>query len=103
HAGMSDGTLAAFRETGLPAPDAKRVHLLLKPAFEMHDDAWKADAQAQLKRLGRVVAAFDNEPAHANGYAEAFPEAMVVHLDTDHSERPVTVLDRIPSILDFVR
>jgi hypothetical protein len=38
-----------------------------------------------------------------NSYKEAFPRAVVVHLDTDHSGRPVPVRDDIPSIHDFVR
>jgi hypothetical protein len=101
HLEMGDGTLETFRLAGFPIPDKKRVHLLLKPTMEMHDDAWKADAHARLDRLGQVVAAFDNEPAHVNAYADTFPGAQVIHLDTDHSGRPVEVYSRIPSVLDF--
>jgi hypothetical protein len=50
-----------------------------------------------------VVAAFDNEPAHVNLYARAWPLALCVHLDTDHSGRPIEVLERVPSIRDFRR
>jgi hypothetical protein len=67
------------------------------------DDAWKALACARVERLGRVVAAFDNEPAHVNLYAERWPDALAVHVDTDHSRRPIEVLARVPSILDFTR
>jgi len=49
-----------------------------------------------------VACAFDNEPTHVNAYKRSFPEAAVVHLDTDHSRRPVEVLPEIPSIHDFV-
>jgi hypothetical protein len=49
-----------------------------------------------------IVAAFDNEPTHDNAYKRSFPDAVVVHLDTDHSRRPVEVLADIPSIHDFV-
>lgn len=103
HLEMGEGTVASFRSTGIPEPDGKQIHLMLKPTMDMHDDAWKRDAHARLDRVGEVIAAFDNEPAHVNGYAEAFPGATVVHLDTDHSERPIEVLARVPSILDFVR
>jgi hypothetical protein len=51
--------------------------------------------------LGRVAVAFDNEPTHVNAYARAWPGAIVIHLDTDHSPRPVEVLPGIPSIADF--
>jgi hypothetical protein len=50
-----------------------------------------------------VVAAFDNEPAHVNGYAAAWPGALCVHLETDQSGRGVEVDPRVPSIGDFSR
>lgn len=100
---MRDGTLAAFRRAELPLPDDTRVVLLMKDASELLDDAWKRRACDAIARLGPVVAVFDNEPAHVNAYAERWPEALAVHLDTDHSGRPVEVLGRIPSIADFVR
>jgi hypothetical protein len=100
---MRDGTLEAFRREGFPLPDARRVVLLMKPSAAISDDAWKVEARAEVERLGPVAAAFDNEPTHVNAYAEAWPDALVVHLDTDHSGRPVEVLTRVPSIADFVR
>ena len=48
-----------------------------------------------------MVAAFDNEPAHINGYREAFPDAFCVHLATDHSMRDIPLADGILSISDF--
>jgi hypothetical protein len=98
---MEDGTREALRRHGFPLPDGVRVHLLLKPAPDLHDDLWKAQAQAQIARLGPVVAAFDNERTHINGYASAWPEALAVHLDRDDSGRPVELAARIPSVLDF--
>ncbi len=100
---MRDGTLETFRLHGFPLPDGARVHLLLKRARDLHDDAWKLEAVARVNRLGPVALAFDNEPTHVNGYAEAWPAAMVVHLDRDHSERPVKVREGIPRVVDFVR
>jgi len=100
---MKAGTLAAFRRCGLPQPDGDRVRLLMKPDGTLGDDEWKALAAAQVSGLGPVVIAFDNEPAHVNGYAAAWPEAQCVHLDTDHSPREVEVSPRVPSIADFRR
>ena len=54
---------------------------------------WK-DVEAALGRAGTV------QPDGA--YKVSFPDAVVVHLDTDHSRRPVEVLESIPSIHDFV-
>jgi beta-phosphoglucomutase-like phosphatase (HAD superfamily) len=98
---MEEGTLAVFRRFGFPLPDPARVHLLMKPRADLGDESWKKLARFEVERLGPVVAAFDNEPAHVNGYAEAWPDALTVHLDTDHSERPVAVLARIPSVASF--
>ncbi|WP_242352889.1 MULTISPECIES: haloacid dehalogenase-like hydrolase [unclassified Anaeromyxobacter] len=98
---MIEGTLHVFRREGFPAPDGAGVHLLMKDDLALDDDAWKEVAAARVERLGPVVAAFDNEPAHVNLYARRFPEALVVHLATDHSARPIAVLPGIPAIADF--
>jgi hypothetical protein len=100
---MEAGTLETFARAGFPLPGARGTRLLMKPRGALGDDAWKALAAAELAREGEVVAAFDNEPAHVNGYREAFPGALCVHLDTDHSGRPIPVHPRIPSIRDFRR
>jgi len=100
---MAAGTLAVFGRLGFPPPDQDRVRLLMKPEAPLSDDEWKALAAARVARLGPVVAAFDNEPAHVNGYAMAWPDARCVHLDTDHSPRPIAVLPQVPSIADFRR
>lgn len=99
---MAEGTLAAFARAAFPRPDGRQVHLLLRPDEFTGDDAWKEAAVARVERLGRPEAAFDNEPLHVNGYARAWPRALVVHLDTDHSNRPIAILDRVPSIRDWV-
>jgi hypothetical protein len=98
---MEEGTLDVFRRFGFPLPDGARTHLLMKPGDGLSDDAWKSVACEAVDELGRVVAAFDNEPAHVNAYARAWPAAVAVHLDTDHSPRPEEVLARVPSIADF--
>ncbi len=98
---MEDGTLDVFRRFGFVLPDAARAHLLMKPGDGLSDDAWKAIAREAVDGLGRVVLAFDNEPAHVNAYARAWPGALAIHVDTDHSPRPEQVLTAIPSIADF--
>jgi hypothetical protein len=100
HEDMREGTIASFQRHGLPLP-GPRVHLLMKPTFDIPDDAWKEQAYARLRELGRVVAVFDNEPTHINGYRKGFPEALCVHLATDHSGRPVALLDGIISVERF--
>lgn len=101
HEPMRPGTVACFQQTGFPVPDGDRVDLLMKPELDEHDDVYKVRSHAILRERGRLLAAFDNEPAHINGYRESFPEAIHVHLATDHSPRDIPVLPGIPSIADF--
>jgi hypothetical protein len=101
HTEMGPGTVVSFERGGFPLPDGGRVQLWLKPEFEDSDDAFKELMHARLTGEGGVAAAFDNEPTHVNAYKLAFPSAFVVHLDTDHSGRPVEVLETIPSVVDF--
>jgi hypothetical protein len=97
---MEPGTLEVLSRFAFPAPDGVRAHLLMK-RDPLGDDEWKALACHEVEWLGHVVLAFDNEPAHVNGYARAWPGALVVHLDTNDSGRPVEVLARVGSIADF--
>jgi hypothetical protein len=99
---MSPGTLHAFGNAGFPMPDGARVQLWLKPRLADDDDRWKEICHARLRELRAVACAFDNEPTHVNAYKSSFPDAVVVHLDTDHSRRPVEVRSDVPSIFDFV-
>ena len=102
HQQMGPGTLESFRRAGFPLPDGERVQLWLKPALADDDDRWKEICHARLQQLRGLACAFDNEPTHVNAYKRSFPDAVVVHLDTDHSRRPVEVHPGVPSIHDFV-
>lgn len=101
HEGMREGTVGAMRNCGFALPGEGNTHLIMKPSLRDNDDAFKRDAHARLGTLGRVIAAFDNEPTHANDYLQRFPEATVVHLATDHSGRPVQLLEAVISIPHF--
>jgi hypothetical protein len=102
HEEMRAGTLACFGRHAIVPPDGDRVRLLMKPTLAEHDDAYKERIYLELHGLGRVDAAFDNEPTHINGYRRAFPDARAIHLATDHSMREVQLLPGIPSIRDFL-
>lgn len=99
---MEEGTLACFQRDGFPMPDEKQVFLLMKPTFYMTDDESKLYFYQQLENKGPIVAAFDNEPLHINGYHQTFPEAISVHLLTEESGRGLSVLPTIPSIRNFI-
>jgi hypothetical protein len=98
---MLAGTLRSLSTHGFPS-QGESVTLMLKPDPLLMDDVWKARACAAISELGPVIAAFDNEPTHINAYRSAWPDAICVHLDTDHSNRPVALLPDIHVIPDFV-
>ncbi len=100
HEGMRAGTVQAMTRCELPTPGGN-VQLIMKPTPELDDDAFKRDAHRQLGKLGRLIAAFDNEPTHANDYRRQFPEATIIHLATDHSGRPVELLEGVVSVPHF--
>jgi hypothetical protein len=103
HHEMEEGTLDSLRAAGFPLPVVPSTYLFLKPNQELHDDLWKEQACAQVLALGPVVAAFDNEPAHINRYRQVFRDALCVHLETDHSGRPIPLAPGILSIPNFLR
>ncbi|HNF97009.1 MAG TPA: hypothetical protein PK493_06925 [Pseudomonadota bacterium] len=103
HEGMRQGTVACFAREGFPVPDGDRVHLLMKPDLETHDDDFKVRARQPLAALGTVIAAFDNEPIHINSYFVHFTDAQCVHMLTDDSARGIAPHQSIPSIRDFRR
>jgi hypothetical protein len=100
HEAMRAGTVGALQRAQMPIP-GERVELLMKPTFDLHDDEYKRLAHRRLSELGTLVAAFDNEPTHANDYRRAFPQAKVIHLATDHSGRPVELLAEVVSVPHF--
>jgi hypothetical protein len=101
HEGMRTGTVESFHEPAFPVPDGDRIQLLMKPNLEESDDVYKDRTYAVLRELGALVAAFDNEPTHINGYKDAFNDATCVHLATDHSLREVKVAEGVVSIRNF--
>ncbi|MFZ5440999.1 MAG: hypothetical protein ACOZQL_13410 [Myxococcota bacterium] len=102
HEGMRLGTEACIERCRMPMPsNGGQVQLLMKPTLAEDDDAFKRHAHAQLRGMGTVLAAFDNEPTHINDYAVKFENAIPVHLATDHSGRPVELHPRVVSIPHF--
>ncbi len=100
HEEMRAGSVKCMAKCNMPVPGGK-VSLLMKPTLRESDDTYKVETHAKLAQMGTLIAAFDNEPTHANDYAKNFPDAIVIHLATDHSGRPVELLSRIISVPDL--
>ena len=100
HEAMRAGSVKCMAKCRMPVPGGK-VALVMKPSLRESDDSYKVQAHTQLAKMGTLIAAFDNEPTHANDYAKRFTDATVIHLATDHSGRPVELLPRIVSVPDL--
>jgi len=102
HEAMRPGTLKSLETLGFPCPNVSSdVDLIMKAERSIDDDDYKQKALAQFDTQSAVLAAFDNEPKHINTYRATFPNATCIHLDTDHSMRPIRLLGGIVSIVDF--
>ena len=97
---MGLGTFASLRTLGFPLGVAG-VEIILKPDAQMADEAFKRMVAPTLARVGEVVASFDNEPANCNLFKEAFPEADIVLLDTQHVPGAPPLRSDVAIVADF--
>lgn len=84
--GMGKGTRENLTRLGFPM--GENTELVLKPNSLMPDLTFKQLALPMIRRLGEVVAVFENESRNLNAIAEEFPLALLVLLDTLHSPNP---------------
>lgn len=98
---MRQATVHTLLGHGFPLHEG-RAMLHLKPSPAVADGDFKASAVAAICALrGEVVASFENEPGHANTLARAFPGAITVLLDTNHSPGAPTPLPAVLRVSDF--
>lgn len=98
--GMAIGSFKSLRDVGFPIGEIG-TELVVKPKFEIPDADFKRTAAPALARLGRVVAAFDNEPANVNVFFDAYPDCVSVFLDTQYAPDPPALDPRAAVIDDF--
>ncbi len=98
---MGEGTVKSLKDNGFPLDNDKTV-LMMKPKFE--DDNWehKKMRMEEIKKLGRVAAAFDNEPSEVNILADNFPDALIVMVESLHSPNPEKPRDSVRYIRNFI-
>lgn len=97
---MGLGTFHSLRMLDFPLGVAG-VEFILKPDAQMADEAFKRMVAPSLVRIGKVIAAFDNEPANCNLFKEAYPESEVVFIDTQHVPGAPQLRSDIKIIDDF--
>lgn len=99
---MALGSFASLRDLGFPI-GVVGTELVVKPTFEMPDAEFKQEVAPLFKRLGTVVASFDNEPVNVNLFLAAHPGSMGVFLDTQCAPDPPPLDPRAEVIHSFER
>ncbi|WP_437674969.1 HAD family hydrolase [Sorangium sp. So ce131] len=99
---MALGSFASLRDLGFPI-GVIGTELVVKPRFEMPDTAFKRSVAPELARIGRVIAAFDNEAANCNLLLACHPRAAAVFLDTQCAPDPPPLDPRVQVIHTFER
>lgn len=84
---MALGSFASLRDLGFPI-GVIGTELVVKPTFDMPDTDFKRDVAPDLRRLGKVIASFDNEAANVNIFLDAHPGCEGVFLDTQYAPDP---------------
>jgi hypothetical protein len=97
---MGIGSFRSLRDLGFPI-GIPGTELVLKPDASMPDEAYKRYEAPRVSRVGRVVAAFDNEPANCNVFAEVHPESLSILLDTQHLPGAPALRPEVRVIADF--
>jgi hypothetical protein len=99
---MALGSFASLRDLGFPI-GVIGTELVVKPAFEIPDTDFKRNVAPALSRIGRVIAAFDNEAANCNLFLDFHPECASVFLDTQCAPNPPPLDPRVKVIGSFER
>ncbi|MBX3186401.1 MAG: HAD family hydrolase [Labilithrix sp.] len=97
---MGLGSFQSLRDLGFPI-GVVGTELVCKPDAAIPDEEFKRKEGPLLRRVGRVVAAFDNEPGNCNAFLEMSPEADVVFVDTQHLPGAPPLDDRVQIVRDF--
>jgi hypothetical protein len=97
---MALGSFASLRDLGFPI-GLVGTELVTKPAFEVPDTEFKKAVAPEFRRIGEVIAFFDNESANCNLFIDAHPECTAVFLDTQCSPNPPPLDPRVHVVGTF--
>ncbi len=97
---MLVGLTESLRMYGFPVGIVGTM-MLTKKLFDEEDEVFKRNVGAYLKRLGEVVAIFENEPANSNLLKKAFPGAASFFVLTQHRPDAPALEGGIHKIRDF--
>ena len=97
---MGIGSFQSLRDLGFPI-GVVGTELVCKPDAKIPDELFKRTEGPKLDRVGRVVAAFDNEPGNCNAFLEMNPDAEVIFVDTQHLPGAPPLDSRVHVVADF--
>jgi hypothetical protein len=97
---MFVGTCRSLDEAGFPVGTV-RTQLLMKPAFDLDDIAFKIDTIPDIRRKGPVVLLVDNDPRVLNPLSALLPDAISVMVRTLHPKDAPAPAERIALVNDF--
>ncbi len=97
---MSLGSFKSLKDLGFPI-GVPGTSLVCKPTFEMPDEQYKREVGPDLRRMGEVVAVFDNEPANCNNLLAMFDGVDSVFVDTQHLPGAPSLDPRVHVVADF--
>ena len=96
-----EGTIRVLQKFGFPV-GLQGTELIMKPTATMPDAIFKQRITSYLRSTGKVIAAFDNEPANVNVYRRAFgSETISVLFETLHSPNPPPLIDGVYRLDSF--
>ncbi|MDF2693498.1 MAG: hypothetical protein K0S65_1881 [Labilithrix sp.] len=97
---MSLGSFQSLRDLGFPI-GVVGTELVCKPDAKIPDEAFKREEGPRIGRIGKVIAAFDNEPGNCNAFLEMCPDADVVFVDTQHLPGAPALAPRVHIVPDL--
>jgi len=94
------GTCRSLHDAGFPVGTV-RTQILMKPAFDLEDVAFKVETIPAIRLKGPLVLVVDNDPRVLNPLLGAAPEAIFVMVKTLHPKDAPALADGIHVVKDF--
>jgi hypothetical protein len=98
---MALGSFQSLRDLGFPI-GVVGTELVCKPDAKIPDEAFKREEGPKIARIGKVIAAFDNEPGNCNAFLEMNPDSDVVFVDTQHLPGAPPLAPKVHVLPDLV-
>ncbi len=94
------GTVKQLRDNGFPI-GIQGSELIMRPTPQTQDAVFKQQITNYLRQYGKIIAAFDTEPANANVYRRAFPDATCIIYNAPRAPNPPPLLPNILALASF--